>query len=205
MHPNHASQTQPGVCQPCYTLTFKRWWTAETSLWIMTQKCQLKATGLLSVIARTEILMSLPLRRLRYLPLTDERCGVFPAKQAGLFTVNKSRSADHVFKIHTKHVGRGWVTILRCEQFVTIFISPWSVPSLLLSARAVFCAVFVFTFWSLEETWSAANFIPSPSALRLLNTSLRLWFITALWLSGNSQVMLPVLTTAQNRRLITQK
>lgn len=60
--------------------------------------------------------------------------------------------------------GGGWVTILRCEQFVTIFISLRSVPSLLLSSRAALYAVFVFTFWSPEETRSAANFIPSPSA-----------------------------------------
>lgn len=69
---------------------------------------------------------------------------VSPARQPGLFTVNKSCSAGHVFKTHR---GRGWATILPCEQFVTIFISLRSVPSLLLSSRAVWYAVFVFTFW----------------------------------------------------------
>ncbi len=68
----------------------------------MTQKCQHKATGLLFVITCTEILMNLSFRCrcLRNLPLTDERCGIIPAKQPGLFTVNKSRSAGHVFKNH---------------------------------------------------------------------------------------------------------
>lgn len=131
--------------------------------------------------------------RLRYLPLTDECSGIFPARQPGLFTVNKSRSAGLVFK---NHKGRGWVTILRREQFVTIFISLRSVPSLPLSSRAALHVAFVFSFWSLEETHSAANFTGSPSVLHLLSTSLRLWFITTLWLSGNSQVKLPVLTTA---------
>lgn len=52
-------------------------------------------------------------------------------------------------------------------------------------------------------TWILAHaFIPL--VLRSLNMTPRLWLIATLRLSGNSPVMLPVLTTSQNRRLITQ-
>ena len=69
------------------------------------------------------------------------------------------------------------------------------------------CLICRLCFYLLDETRSAANstLSLSPSVLRLLSTSPRLWFIAALWRSGNSQVRLPVLTTAQNRRLIAQK
>lgn len=48
--------------------------------------------------------------------------------------------------------------------------------------------------WILAHTFISLCFNMTP----------RLWFITTLCLSGNSPVMLPVLTTSQNRRLITQ-
>lgn len=171
---------------------------------LMTQKSQHQATVLLFVIAYTEILMSL-----LFTVAVSDIC--LWLMNAVVFFLPNNRDCLLLIEAAVQAMflkitrGGGWVTILHCEQFVTIFISLWSMPSFLLSLRALLYAGFVFTFWSLEKTRSASNFIPSPSELCLLNTSLCLWLIASLWLSGNSQVMLPVLTTAQNRRLITRK
>lgn len=125
------SQTQPSACQPVTPRSINE--QQRFSLRITTQKRRLKATGLLLVIACTEILMSsfFRCRRLRYLPLTDERC----QNKQDCLLLTKAAVEALCFK---NHVGRGRVTILRREQFATIFISPWTVPSLLLFLRELF-------------------------------------------------------------------
>lgn len=96
-------------------------------------------------------------RCLRYSPVTDGSCGIFPAKQPGLFTVNKSCSAGHVFK---NRRWRGWGTVLHrvCHYFHLTMIHG-QFPAFLES-----CFVCCLCFYHLEpgETHSAANFIPSP-------------------------------------------
>lgn len=98
----------PLSCQRHCTFILQHQWKAAILQWKMTQKCQFNATGLIFVIAYSEILMSLPLRPfcLWYLPPPGVRGGIFLAKQPGVFIVYKAAAVQAMF--YGKKKKDGW-------------------------------------------------------------------------------------------------